>query len=92
MSNINIRVYDTKTEQDKNAPVVLTTINCDGVKRFWNAQDIKEFHRWWWAEDYDGPAGDDEVVELIINGEKIDVGIFEDIVTIYGFESLPTAL
>lgn len=47
---LNITVVDDEVNQDKGAPVVLTTINCDGVKRFWNADDIEEFHRWWWEE------------------------------------------
>ncbi len=82
---LNITVVDDEINQDKGAPVVLTTINCDGVKRFWNADEIEEFHRWWWEEYYDGPAADDEVVEFIVNGIMVDVGIFDDIVNIYDF-------
>lgn len=39
-----------------------------------------------WNEEYDGPAAEDEVLEFIVNGEKVDVGIFNDIVTIYEFD------
>lgn len=83
---LNITVVDNEINQDKEAPIVLTTINCDGVKRFWNADDIEEFHYWWWDEEYDGPAAEDEVLEFIVNGERVDVGIFNDIVTVYGFD------
>ena len=83
---LNITVVDNEVNQDKEAPIVLTTINCDGVKRFWNADNIEEFHCWWWDEEYDGPAAEDEVLEFIVNGERVDVGIFNDIVTIYDFD------
>lgn len=36
-------------------------------------------------EYYDGPAADDEVVEFIVNGKMVDVGIFDDIISIYDF-------
>lgn len=67
---LNITVVDNEVNQDKEAPIVLTTINCDGVKRFWNADDIEEFHRWWQDEEYDGPAAEDEVLEFIVNGKR----------------------
>lgn len=90
-----IRVYDTKQEQDIYAPIVLTTINCDGVYRYWNADNMDELHRWWWYEDYTGPASDDEVVGFIINNGIIRsdmkalntaIRVFEDIVKFYGFD------
>ncbi len=56
------------------------------IKRFWNADDIEELHLWWWDEEYSGPAGDDEVLEFIVNGEKVDVETFDDIATIYDFD------
>lgn len=84
---LNITVVDEEKLQDKTAPVVLTTINCDGVYRYWNADSIDEFGEYFWYKDYDGPANDDEVVELIVNGEKItDIDVFEDIVLRYGFD------
>lgn len=88
-----ISVYDNK--QNIDAPIVLTTINCDGVYRYWNADNMEEFHRWWWDENYGGPASDDEVVEFIIynGGMKNDmkalnpsIKCFEDIVKLYGFD------
>ena len=80
-----IRVHDNK--QNLNTSVVLTTINCDGIYRYWNADNIDELHRWWWDENYDGPSGDDEVVEFTINGAegRGNIKCFEDIVTEYGF-------
>lgn len=80
-----IRVHDNK--QNIETPVMLTTINCDGMYRYWNADSMDEFHRWWWDEYYDGPSGDDKVVELFVNGYK-EEGIrdFEDIVIKYGFD------
>ena len=82
---LNITVSDTEDGQDKDAPVVLTTINCDGVKRFWNADGIDEFHQWWYDEDYGGPAGDDEVVECVVDGEPVPARTFNDIAVMYGF-------
>ena len=80
-----ITAYDNKPNDD--AAVVLTTVNCDGIKRYWTADSIEEFHRWWWDEEYGGPASDDEVVELIVDGNKIN-GIEEyyDIVEKYNFD------
>jgi len=85
-----IRVFDTEKERTKNLraddAVILTTINCDGVERFWCATSIDEFKRWWWSEDYDGPAGDDEVTEFTYAGETVwGVSRFEEIVNMYGF-------
>lgn len=81
-----IRVHDVKQTDD--SPVVLTTINCDGVYRYWNADSIEELHRWWWDENYDGPSSDDEVVEFVVNGGcgRGNIQIYEDIVREYGFD------
>lgn len=81
-----IRIHNVK--QNINTPVVLTTINCDGCVRYWNADSIEEFHRWWWDENYDGPGGDDEVVEFTINGAtgRGNIQIFNDIAVEYGFD------
>ena len=80
-----IRVYDNRPDTD--SPVVLTTINCDGLKRYWNADSLDEFHRWWWDEDYDGPAAEDEVIEFTVNGAcgRGNIKHFDDIVLEYGF-------
>lgn len=81
-----ISVYDNK--QNIDTSVVLTTINCDDIYRYWYADSIEEFHRWWWDENYGGPAGDDEVVEFTINGAcgRGNIQIFKDIVVEYGFD------
>ncbi len=88
-----ISVYDNK--QNIDAPIILTTINCDGIYRYWNADNMEEFHRWWQDENYDGPSGDDEVVEFIIynGGMKYDmkalnpsIKYFENIVKLYDFD------
>ena len=88
-----IRVFDNK--QNIDTSVVLTTINCDDMYRYWYIDSIEEFHRWWWDEYYDGPSDDDEVVEFIINnhGMKNDmkalnpsIKCFEDIVRLYDFD------
>ena len=63
-----IKVNDTK--QNVNSVVIITTINCDGVHRYWTADSIEEFHKWWCDDNYGGPASDDRVVELIVDGEK----------------------
>ena len=82
-----ITVVDEAENQDRTAPVILTTINCDGVYRYWTADNMNEWHEYWWCEDYDGPAGDDEVVELFVNGKKIpNMKTFEDIVSKYKFD------
>lgn len=87
-----IRVHDNK--QNLDTPITLTTINCDGMKRYWSADSMDEFHRWWWAEDYGGPDGDDAVVEFIVenSGIKHDmkslnptIKVFADIAEKYGF-------
>lgn len=80
-----IRVHDTK--QNLNTKVVLTTINCDDVYRYWNVDSIEELHRWWWDENYDGPGGDDEVVEFLIDGKVVDTNIkrFIDIADKFNF-------
>ena len=80
-----IRVHDTK--QNLNTKVVLTTINCDGVYRYCNVDSIEELHRWWWDENYDGPGGDDEVVEFLMDGEVVDskISCFIDIADKFGF-------
>lgn len=88
-----IRVHDTK--QNTDTPIVLTTINIDGIYRYWNADSVEEFHRWWWDENYGGPAGDDEVIEFVVNngGIKNDmkalnpaIEVFADIAELYGFD------
>lgn len=80
-----IRVSDAK--QNIAAPVVLTTINCDGIERYWNADSIDEFHKWWWDENYGGPASDDPVLELVVDGNRIEgITEFEDIVIKYNFD------
>lgn len=57
------------------------------VYRYWTANNMNEWHEYWWCEDYDGPAGDDEVVELFVNGKKVpDMKTFEDIVSKYKFD------
>ena len=38
-----IKVNDTK--QNVNSVVIITTINCDGVHRYWTADSIEEFHK-----------------------------------------------
>ena len=51
----------------------------DGSKRSYQDNrtvPLEEFHRWWWGEEYDDPASEDEVVEFIVNGKKVDVGDF----------------
>ena len=81
-----IRVSDNK--QAIKAVITITTINIDGLFRYWYVDSIKELHRWWWDEDYDGPSSEDEVVELRINGEKVDeINDYEDIVLRYGFDN-----
>ncbi len=80
-----IRVYDNNPNID--ATVVLTTINCDGQYRYWRADSLEEFHKWWWDEDYDGPAAEDEVVEFTVDGAcgRGNIQTFDDIVLEYGF-------
>lgn len=80
-----IRVHDNR--QSLDTPIILTTINCDGMYRYWNADSLNEFHRWWWDEDYDGPAAEDEVVSFTINGAcgRGNIQTFHDIVMEYGF-------
>ena len=88
-----IKVHDNK--QNLETPVILTTINCDGIKRFWNADSMDEFHRWWWDDNYGGPGGDDEVIEFIINNGGVkhnmkelnpNIRCFADIANMYGFD------
>ncbi len=81
-----IRVY--YKPQDLNTTVILATENCDGVKRYWYADDIKEFHRWWWEDDYDGPAPEDEVLEFALEGKPLKgMNTFEDIVKKFAFRT-----
>lgn len=80
-----IRVHNHRQELD--TPIVLTTINCDGIYRYWNADSMEEFHRWWWDKEYDGPAAEDEVTELFVNGYRVNgVETFDDITVKYGFD------
>ena len=82
-----IRVFDNK--QNLNTKVFLKTINCDGLYRYWYADDIEEFHKWWWDEEYDGPAAEDEVVTFLIDGGcgRGNIQTFDDIVLEYGFNN-----
>ena len=88
-----IVVFDTAEERSVhvvNANVTLTTINCEGMYRYWSADSLGEFRKWWWDEEYDGPANDDEVTEFIVEGKNIfaenKIEIFYDIVKLYNFD------
>ena len=37
-----ITVVDEAENQDRTAPVILTTINCDRVYRYWTADNMNE--------------------------------------------------
>ncbi len=89
-----IRVFDTSDERTKNLSaddsIIFTTINCDGIERFWCASGMEELKTWWWEEDYDGPADDDEVTEFFVAGEYVwGMSKFNDVVTTYGFTEKP---
>lgn len=91
----SIVVVDSEDERDSTKNILITTVNCDGITRYWSADDIDDFREWWNSEDYDGPSSDDEVIEFTIEGENAksileplvysSVIWFEHIVDYYGF-------
>lgn len=61
-----------------------TTINIDGAYRNWDFNSIEELRKMFYAEDYDGPGGDDPVTEMEFHGIPMYVNNFDDIVDLFG--------
>ena len=80
-----IQVSDVKSDRDRTKNVIITTINVDGVYRYWTADFISDFKDWWNEEDYGGPSYEDELVEFILYGSdvKYNMAVFGSIVEVY---------
>lgn len=80
-----IQAFDEKQELDK--PVQLVTTNVEGVKRYWYADQIEDFHKVY-ADGSDGPDWADEVATFSVNGNIIqNIHYYMDIVLKYGFKN-----
>ena len=60
----SIKVSDRSYERDNDRKFLITTINCDGVPRFWESDSMEEFIEWWHEVNYGGPAWEDHLVEF----------------------------
>ena len=62
----SISVTDDGANQTKG--ILITTINCDGVYRYWRTDTIEDFRLWWNDDDYAGPSSDDVVTRYEMYG------------------------
>lgn len=58
------------------SPIHFSTFNADGIFRGWTADSFEELNEWYKSEDFDGPANDDEVIELVVYGTRHDAKTF----------------
>lgn len=58
------------------SPIHFSTINIEGIIRGWTADSFEELNEWYKSEDFDGPANDDEIVELVVYGTRQDAKTF----------------
>lgn len=84
-----IRCGDDRSVFD-GAEVQIATVNVDGVTRYWGADNINDFYDMWWGSDYDGPAGDDRILELTVDTLNITgVETFGDFIKMHNLDKNP---
>ena len=78
-------VYKLNDEIKKgnNNMIKFTTMNVDGEYKFWNYNSIEELKEMYYAEDYDGPSGEDPVTEMLICDIPVYVKDFDSIVDLF---------
>lgn len=62
----SISVTDDGSNQTKG--ILITTVNCDGVYRYWRTDTIEDFRLWWNDDNYGGPESDDIVTRYEMYG------------------------
>ncbi len=66
-----IKAYSSK-QKELTKPIYFCSKNCGGVLWHWYADSESEIKDWWYGNDYDGPANDDEIVDAMIRGADFD--------------------
>lgn len=62
--------------------VKIETINVNSGKRRWEFESLDSILKDWWLNDgWHLPSADDEVTECILNGKKMEVKSFDELIT-----------